>query len=333
MTATLVLLTCCIVVCGSVGIGNASIACEYVHFESGGFINKKFVKSNTTALSELDCLMSSCECSMECVITFHRESGICLSALISPMPLEWMKECLFIASNDSSWTSITRIEAVQRNVTWNRPSGLWMLDNVLRGCNLGSHGHLLDSSETGIAWSVIGPRGSGSNLRYARLGSSTRPKVQILHGGSVVLDFLKPISLLLWLKTDSVTAFMPIIEGRSSLASNGESAHIWFATNVLNQIWYRSVKGTKSTVNNQDRNNWRHMAFIYLGSNQYETYLNAQLWPEQTVLSGMTVPQPTVIQFGYREPSFFFQGSMACIAIYEKAMTASEIKSVMTSCP
>ena len=59
------------------------------------------------------------------------------------------------------------------------------------------------------------------------------------------------------------------------------------------------------------------------------------MWPQKECLKGVTEIQPEVLNFGFNDKNkrISFKGTMACIAIYEKAMSPSEISLMKDTCP
>lgn len=299
-----------------------------------GVLNKNAVHRNFTARSKLDCVKSSCDCFTRCVVSFHRLSNVCISAPLSPLPLDWMQQCkLLTATEDPSWSSAISSAAITKSSTWERPKGLWLMDSVFRGCNLGTGGQKLDSSDVRVTWTRVGPRGDGSDLRYSRLDKNTRPVIQIKHGSSFLLNASQSLTVLVWVKTDNVKTAMPILEGRKK--TNYTTLFWFFPSDQRDQVQMAHFKAVESTVNSQGREFWRHLVFRYHHpTSDYKMYLNGTLWPEKFRFQPpITSWQPEKFQIGFREPSFFFHGSMACIIFFEKALSNDEIQSVKNTCP
>lgn len=79
---------------------------------------------------------------------------------------------------------------------------------------------------------------------------------------------------------------------------------------------------------------WRHIAFIYEGGDHYSFYLNATVWPI-LVKKNFELKQlnPDIIFIGYYSGSELFKGSMACISIFERALSQEELQTLMLTCP
>ena len=245
-----------------------------------------------------------------------------------------MQQCdLLTTTEDLSWSSSISREAITKNSSWEQPSGLWLMDSVFRGCNLGFKGRKLDSSDFRVTWTVEGPRGGSLGLRYARLDTNTRPVITIKHGNSSLLNMTQSFTVMMWVKTDDVTARMPILEGREG--SHYSTLFCFFPSRNLDQVQLAHSKAINTHYNSQGKLFWRHLVFRYMQPSDYKIYLNGTLWPiHQEFIPNINSVQPEKFQIGYRHRgSFFFRGSMACVSIYEKALSSVEFQTVKNACP
>ena len=244
------------------------------HFSTiDGVINGARSHKNSTAQDVLDCARQ-CGCNARCVGSFIKKTGACMTATLSEAPLSWTKHFLFRNNSDKDWVSFAPTASLIAP-SLPTPAGLWMMDSSFRGRNLGSKGHRLDSSDTGLVWISEGPLGSRSDLKYARFNGGEKPQIQVRYSDSLLLDFTKPFTIALWVKTDDRNAIEPLLDGWNS-DKNDYAAHIWFNPSTdLDQILGHANHLFTTTKNGSNKLLWRHIAAVYEGGDKYFCYLNA----------------------------------------------------------
>lgn len=212
-----------------------------------------------------------------------------------------------------------------------QPKALWPLDSVYRGRNLGFGGQQFDLNVENVMWKDAGPLGKNAG-NFAHLDSTTKLSVVAHHGGKKLLDLSKPFTITVWLKTDNRTAIMPIFETYAT--DNALLFHfIFHPSKSQDQLFMNGPRRAYTTKNNTDRLNWRHIACTHHGESNYSFYLNGNEWLLSHEEDPKPVPEIEIISIGSRlTASFRFFGSMACMMIFDKALTPGEIKSVKSLC-
>lgn len=313
-----------------------SRGCQYS--KMAGALNESFLaarsinKRKIAAHSEMECVMTTCDCSTRCIASFYRPSGTCLSATITSLPLEWLKQCdLLIDASDGSWATYISSQALTSEAS-ERPSALWLLDDMFRGCNLGSKGRQLDCSETGVTWDAVGPLGKASRQRFARLDNNSRPVIEVSHEGQFLLNFNQSFTMMVWVKTDDVPPLKsPILDG---ISKGNQSLQMWFWPGAnQSQIFVGHVRSFSSEIKAEGRLQWRHLSLVY--ANDYKLFLNASKWEILSKYHAAKAAQPDILTVGFRfnDRLNYYQGSMACIAIFERALQIEKIESFMNYCP
>jgi len=213
------------------------------------------------------------------------------------------------------------------------PSALWLFDDVNKGRNLGKKGSQLDMTTVGLVWNTVGPRGAASARRYSKYVGPGGPTVQLQHDGSYALTFTGPYTITFWVKTDNVAVRMLLIEGYPN-----PSFEIWFwPSDQRDQILVApaSPNHEYTTVRNATGNDeWRHIAFVYRAVGDVSFYLNGHAWQHTSTTASSIVKQPTKICLFehclYRDQ---LHGSMACLSMFDRALTQEEMVFIMRSCP
>lgn len=290
----------------------------------------------STARSKLDCVISSCSGPARCIVSFHSRSGLCIaSPLPRLLPLSWLKQCgLLTVTLDPLWSSYI---SNMPEATWERPSGLWLMDSAFRGCNLGAKGRQLDSSDVGVGWSSVGPRGETWGLKYARLNKTSQPVIQVLHGGTYLLNFIQPFTVMLWLRNDDVDDQLVILDGRYDPAPIKFATRFWFF-NSRNQDMLLFCRDycTYTTKNAMGRLWWRHVAFVFEGGQNFKVYQNGTLLPVFKFRKDNNPSEVKQLHVGFHHqnyPNYNFRGAMACISMFEKPLDVNEIRAIMNECP
>lgn len=103
-----------------------------------------------------------------------------------------------------------------------------------------------------------------------------------------------------------------------------------------NKIYNRKKYSFASTVDDTDRQSWRHLTHTYDDhTSRYRLYLNGNKWPfsSQSTSTSYSSREINTVYIGTQRTGHHrFYGSMACIMIFDRALTAGEIKSVRSLC-
>ena len=305
--------------------------CKYS--KTGFAIKEGFQDKRSKTDSLIDCLSVSCNCDVRCIASYNPETGLCLSVSIAAVPLDWMKDCDFLVADTGGW--VTYI-SVHPETSLERPSAFWMMDDLCRGRNLGSKGSQLDSSVAGVPWSVVGPlHGVSSSRRFARLNASTRPEIQVRHDGNYVLDFTRPFTIALWVKSDDVISRMPLVDGWNSDAAK-YAMHFWFfSSKSQDQVYIWHSLRSFSKVNNAGRLGWRHIIATSNDRTHTKFFLNGTVWPlDRNIVGSLQRVNPDKILIGRRvnDNSNIFKGGVGCVVILERAISDEEAGKLMNMC-
>ena len=338
------------VLLGLVALPTATGSCVFSQLDFD--IKEGHQEATLTAPDEIACGRRACGCRSEpCVFSFH-PSGRCLSRAGPHMPLAWIKEPLPWINDSQSWLNATFPWIAQRKTEWvsfvsgavDLPKALWPLSSVYGGRNLGSLGQRFNiSAVDNVAWTGTGPLGQSIG-KFARLDGSTNPRVVAQHDGKKLLDLSKPFTITMWVKTDDVTRSMPLLEGYEGSAIS--FAFWFFPSNTQNQL-FAFQNATRypyhqflSTLDDTDRLEWRHLACVHDGQGSFSFYLNGNQWPVSERINSShaisSLSEVLTMNIGFRSADIGFQnggfvrffGNMACIMIFEQALTADKIKSV-----
>lgn len=301
---------------------------SYTFYTMDGVLH--FSHRNSTAQSLLNCLMSTCSRLERCVASFNKKTGACMTATLSTIPQRsWKKDFLFNNDIDKNWVSsfLLRDPALA-------PAGMWTMDSFFRGRNLGYKGKVLDSSETGLTWSSEGPRGPLTPFKYALFTGKERPQIQVIRNSIFHIDFTKPFTVALWVKTDAREAIQPLLQGWNTV-NDTTAFQFWFYNSKnLDQIFLNANNRIYTELNGTNKLLWRHIAVTYDGKDQYSAYLNGTNWPISIQKGSLTRVNPDVIQIGFLiNSNNVFKGSMACIAIFQRNLTTNEVRAFMLTCP
>lgn len=288
------------------------------------FHNGYYAK-NTTASSKMTCLFRNCGCQTRCAIT---TLGVvhCSVAPLSALLINWLQP-LFVPTSESSpgFSFAPKIR-----ISLERPSALWMLDNVYHCRNLGSKGGAdLDCVGSTPAWTAMGPVVS-SHIRYSHFNADSHIRVQMKHNSRLTLDFWQTFTLALWIKTDSVLKSQPIFDGYKTGFS--QTMHFWFYPDQR----YLYIRGKKTMTTARNSTNifqWRHIALLNRNNLRFDMFVDGHQRATSFSAGQIERTAPEVLYLGYRNGDNFFAGSMACIAFYERILTTSEIQALMESCP
>ncbi len=309
-------------------VSKATSAARFTKVE--GIVKESVRHRATTSRSAIDCLRKVCEDNTHCAASFHQDSKKCFVVFISSAPIPWTKSCFLTSVAEPGWvTFIPLVDPTSLEL----PSALWLFDNVCRGQNRGSKGGQLDSTTDGITWPADGPRGGGSGLKFARLGPGSRPVIQVRHEGSFLLDFTQPLTISVWVKTDNVAGVFPIIDGRNT-DINSLAALLWFFDSPnLDQMHYAGTRVVQSVLNASFKFQWRYIVLVFTGGDNFTYYLNGTVWNLKVVKASVLARvNPDKINVGFRLPTKFFRGIIACFTIYERALPLSEVRELQTFC-
>lgn len=204
-----------------------------------------------------------------------------------------------------------------------------MLDAINRGRNLGPR----DMNEKGLtSWDVMGPRATASNRTFVNVGRAKAAVIQLLHCNRHLINFSGSFSLAVWVKIKDESVPMPIFEWKSDTGVD-----FWFyPSNVQDQLQLYLAKGHEynSKKNNSMRLSWRHVAAVYKKAGDVQFYFNAHsLGVLSSTTKTLRVDQPNQFNLGRFSSEDRFFGSMACLTIYERALTQAEVRLLMNECP
>lgn len=294
-----------------------------------------YLRQTIIAKSRLACIRHLCSNSLvHCAVSYNRYDHRCVRAPISGYLINWDPNKFTVIDGDPNWASY--ITAVSKAI--DRPSLLYLLDNVSKGKNLGGKDSQLDLIETGLtAWNgESGPRGINSHLRYLISDKNNRAEIPYKKGdGSYLIDFLGNFTIAVWVKTDTrVKGHFPMIEGRPNLRlpdfcfyPSKDHDQLFLSPNYPHHVY-------KSTINGTGKEFWRHVAVVYKGFGDVEFYLNGS---NIGLISGpaneATWKLPNTLKLGNAEQFLQFFGAMACVTIHEEALSKEEIKTLMEICP
>ena len=148
------------------------------------------------------------------------------------------------------------------------------------------------------------------------------------------MNFSGAFSLTAWVKTDAniSTSAAPILEGLPGF--HGQD--FWLAGSLVNDLFFRVGEGHYYVSHTYDEGKWywRHFAAVYGGYSDAQIYINGTSHPVHQNLNTTPNYQPDSYYCGHNDeagPNFY--GSMACVAIYEKALSVSDVVILMNSCP
>lgn len=296
-----------------------------------GAIRVEVSEVSITADSLLGCLIRTCAGLDRCVVSFNVNTGACRVVNSRVQLLSWSRtEVLDINADDkNAWHTFAPIAITQADAL-PHPLGLWLLDSTTRGSNLGSRGHALNFTETGIKWNAEGPRRLSTGLTYARLDGYHRGFITNRINGSFALHFTKAFTVGFWVRTDNRAAFLPIINGQTNSV---DVAYIWFRPSYyFDQITFYGKETVVSSRESRDKLFWRHMAVVYDGIN-YSLYLNATAWEVSSkAANSRQNVDPETILLGYR-PGYVLIGAMACLSFFDEALTLEQVRTLMQICP
>lgn len=298
-----------------------ALTCHYHKLQ--GIAKHSLRLSSFPALSSIDCVCSSCSCQPTCMASYNRAT----------------KQCWRATSNFSHGTQFDLVISSEAWDTFFIPVsdklliGFWPLDHVTKGRNLGYKGSQLDLSVPGLVWDTIGPRGNASAHRYPTYVGPGTPTIQLFHDGSYALNFASPYTIAFWVKTNNFVSSMLILEG----SPNGAVEAFFEPSTQRDQVSINPAYPDHmyTTVRNATgRDDWRHIAFSFRGIGNVSFYLNGNVWPHTSTVRKSIITQPTKFcLWEHCNHLEKFYGSLACLAMFEKALTHEEVGSFMKLCP
>ena len=134
---------------------------------------------------------------------------------------------------------------------------------------------------------------------------------------------------------------MPLLEGYEGNAIN---FNFWFhpTTNQNKLVAFQNANRYPyhlftSIIDDTDRLEWRHLACVHDSQGSFSFYLNGNQWPISArsvhPWATVTVAEVQTMNIGFRNDGVHrFFGNMACIMIFDQALTADAIKSVRSVC-
>lgn len=319
---------------GLLALPNATGSCS---FSKVDFATKEGRQQVTLAARDpIQCSRQGCGCPSEpCVVCFHAASGRCWTRRAPSLLVVRIRDLLHWINDSGPWIAqpaewdsyIVGTSAIER------PKALWPLNSVYRGRNMGSLGQQFDLTVESVVWTDAGPLGNIAGS-FAHLGSTTKISVVANQGGKKLLDLSKPFTITMWIKTDNRTGTMALIDTKKK--NNDYNFHFWFySSNFQDQLYVNLPRRVWSRINKSDRLNWRHVACKHLGQSKFSFYLNGNEWPISHQEGPTPIHEISVMSIG-RRPTFTeklrFYGSMACVMIFDRALTADEIKNVRSLC-
>lgn len=319
---------------------NAAGSCFFSKFDFA--IQEGHQQTTLAAEDPIHCARQGCGCPSEsqfCVVSFHSSSGRCWARTSPSLFVAAIGEHLPWINNSGSWINdslpwLTQHGDWESYITGStvlQPKALWPLDSVYRGRNLGSLGPKFNLTVENVVWTDAGPLGRIPG-NFARLGSTTKIYVAAHHGGKKLLDLSKPFTITMWVKTDDRVQVMPIIESYGK--SNARNFLFWFwSSRYQDQLFISEPRTAYTTINKSDRLNWRHLTCKHRGASKFSFYLNGNEWPLVHEENPTPIKEMEIIYIGLRlKTNQRFYGNMACLMIFDKALTADEIKRVSSLC-
>lgn len=307
----------------SLHVGAQTTSCNYRPLR--GIAKDGLWLSSFVARSGIDCMRLSCGCQPACAASFNPTSKQCWKVLFCNI----LDPHQFVLVNGSdAWVTFVLIEPSES------PNTLWLLDDVDKGRNLGKKGAQLNMSIEGLVWDTVGPRGAVSARKYSRyIGLINEiPTIQVLHEGSYALRFTVPHTVTFWVKTDNVADTRFLLEG----SPNG-AVDIWFYPSKQRDQIHVALKPKHRYItirNTTGIDQWRHIAFVYRAVEDATFYLNGSIWQHTVTKVSFVKKTEKFCLFRHCTNDLkTFYGSMACLAMFDKALAQKEVEFVMKACP
>ena len=148
-------------------------------------------------------------------------------------------------------------------------------------------------------------------------------------GDDTSLDITSAITLSMWVKPDAVNDQVNPV-GRDD--GTNRNYYMYFDTGDAKAYWFMYISGvSKETSSTSDMvvGEWMHICGTYDGARQ-KLYINGVL-EDDDAETGSIDNDDVSFSIGAREAGAdrFFDGSMKNVAIWERALTATEVQNVM----
>ncbi|GEM_PF-6716874 len=214
--------------------------------------------------------------------------------------------------NSSMWTNQTGSWEVRRTQKDNSLIGYWQFDEGV-GTTANDSSGQANTGTLNSAWNISGRYGYGVQLNGTS-GNVTIPNTASLNPANITISF--------WAKFNSFAATQRIINKWTN--TNEYTTHIiansnlgFQATNTLG-----STQQASYTISNLATGTWYHIAGTFDGSN-VRLYVNGTLVDTQPLTGALqnTGTDPVSIS----HTSFPFNGTIDEVAIYNRALTATEV--------
>lgn len=319
---------------------NAASTVKFSSFK-GRVINSDIRIQTVTVRSVSDCLRTVCAAELStCAVSFHKPTGGCVLSAMTAHCIAQHPNRTTSVVKDSGWSTYlpSHLPHPQPGqppcfeTPLEPPSALWMMDVGNKGRNLGTKGAALDMNEVGLtAWNVQGPRGKASNKTFVRLDAANRATMSNKHSGACVLSFMGSFTMAAWVKTDNISGGgFPILEG----VPNGQD--FWFGGTQVAAIYFEVGAGHFYVSQSDAKGKlfWRHIAAVYGGSNNTQIYINGTSVTLYKTVKNVQNYQIDSYNFAHNSgytPNLL--GSIACVTIYERALSRSEVIKLMNACP
>lgn len=284
------------------------------------------------ASSLFDCLARSFCFDEECALSYHENLGRCLYAAVG-MFARLRTQCIFEHTPDPSWISFVTTQPQER---FGHPLGLWLLDTVCRGRNLGSWGRDKNVEVAGdlVDWnheSKPENRAGAGNFHFLKLEGNYSLRIDLQEAARFTED--QPFSLALWVKANAKKNSMTILEAYNK---EGQPAFIMrISTKTKKHLLVRRIGRFTAVLNLPEKNvpTWIHMAVVFSGEQKHEFYINGN----NVFVEGRTLSGPRrrfdKLYIGGKLPNHSLIGSAACLAIYKETLSQRRVKLLMDNCP
>lgn len=277
------------------------------------------------ASSEVDCVRAACAAGpAACAASFRAASGQCVSAAVASSLLLSPQSAIYASSD--GWCTL-----VSQNLIPEAPSALWILDSLHKGRNLGSKDRLPDIEGNLTSWNVTGPRWA-SKKTFAKFDQFSKALVDLQHDSKQIINFDGPFTIAVWLKCEKIDETVPIVEGNPR-----PNLDLWLQTDG-NQDAINFQIGLKmssqSNFMSVDRFSWRHIAVVLHGFGDTSFFANGiSLGVKFSKAGNYSLFRPSYFRVGKFAKNHFLEGSMACLSIYEIALSREHVVVLMNACP
>lgn len=317
-------------------LGLFTIHCQETY---PGKVNKSYLTKSLTIHSTWDCRKKQCGRKVNCAVAYDSKEKKCYLVMLAWELLKWdfdWERRSFLPQLNSRWKILGSSPRVEVSV---KPTILWILDEIWKGVNFGTATRYLDLKTDNVTWTVKGPRPSNVNF-----GRSELPARRVLHqGNQKLIDLSHQFSIAMWIKTDSVFQDMVIIDSYPEdalhlmLFPGKQRDSLTLGTGSKKDLVEEEKYGM--TMKNSTKvNEWRHVAVVFYSKTNFKFYLEGHDWPiKKNSLSGASThfsePAEILLWSKVEGLSFQYKGSYACVAIYQSAVSSTNIKALRDNCP